>query len=385
MCTKYNNNEIAKELNTPYTMHTATLKMRLTSDDMKRIKEVMFEELDKKENVRKHFKKETKYKTDRKFLVTEKWGFNYVRIVKCKVKDVHYYWMEIKINPRAMLHNRNYPFVYVASREDIKASIEILNQFWKEIGLDWIDSRLFYIHRIDYCVNISVGDEDSSNIYMRLMRKGAYPYKSKRMKEYSETGKRYIDTINSFTVTSGSFEFSVYSKYKQLKSEKEKYSAEEIDQALGVIRIELRVYRNKVKREETKHDVQGIEELLDITSQVAQENIPRYLAETYGTGIFVTIQEARKRVDATNWKKKTKEKMKSILKLVSRLNLQDAKEEYEKEFPKYMKKFNEIGISPITIASNCAYKKMPNPLFYIENNTRNNEKQFPTINSGDIH
>lgn len=374
MCTRYDNNEIAAGLNTPYTMHTATLKMKLTYCDMEKIKEGMLEELDKKENVRKYFKEKSKNKKNHKFLVTEKWGFNYVKIVECKVSDMRHYWMEIKINPRAMLHNTNYPFVYVASREDIEASIEIINQFWNEIGLGWIDSGLFYIHRIDYCVNIHVGNEDESNVYMRLMRKGAYPYKSKRMKEYSETGKRYVDTINSFTVTSGSFEFSVYSKYKQLNSEKEKYSADEIERAIGIIRIELRVYRNKVKREEIKHGIQGIEELLNITSQIAQENIPRYLAKAYGTGIFVTIQEAKKRIDATNWKKKTKEEMENILKLVSRLNLQDAKEKYEEKFPKYMKKFNEIGISPITIASNCVYKKMPNPLYYIENNPRNSEK-----------
>lgn len=203
------------------------------------------------------------------------------------------------------------------------------------------------------------------------MRKGAYPYKSIRMKEYSETGKRYIDTINSFTVTSGSFEFSIYSKYKQLNREKEKYSADEIDRALGIIRIELRIYRSKVRREEIKHDAQGIEEFLNETNEIAKKNIPRYLSLSYGKGAFVTIQEAKRRIERTNWKRKKKGEMEKILKCVSRGNLQCVKNEYEEKFYEYMECFNSLGISPITVASNCVYKKMQNPLYYVENHCAN--------------
>lgn len=366
-------NEIAAELNAPYTMHTATLKMSLTYRSMELIKECMFEELDKNENVTKYFKKkESENKKSYNFLVTDKWGFNYVKIVNCRVRDYHHYWMEIKINPRAMMHSSEYPFVYVASKKDIEASIRRINQFWEEVGLSWVDSRMLYIHRIDYCVNIDVKNEDAAMAYMRLMRKGAYPYKAKRMMEYSETGKRYIETKNSFTVKPSSFEFSIYNKYKQLMDEGEKYPADEIERAKGIIRIELRVYRNKVKNEEAKHGVGGAEEFLKDISLLAKENIPRYLALAYGKGTFVTIQQAKKTIEATSWKKKTKETMKSMLKTVSRQNLQNVREEYGEKFHYYMKKFDQLGISPITVASNCAFIMMQNPLYYIENNSANN-------------
>lgn len=373
-------NEIAAGLNTSYTMHTATLKMHLTYREMKMIKGVLFNELDKEKpdnenNVKKYFEdKKLKYKTSYTFLVTEKWNFNYIKIVEYKNKqnDILGYWMEIKINPRAMLHHQEYAFVYVATKEDIEACIKIINSFWKEVGLDkWIDLKLLYIQRIDYCVNIFVGNEDMSNIYMRLMRKGAYPYKSKRMKEYSETAKRYIDTKNSFTVTSGSFEFSVYNKYKQLKEEGKKYSAEEIERAKGIIRIELRVSRNKVRREELKHGIKGVEELLKITNQVAQENIPRYVALAYGTGAFMRMKEAKAMIDNSNLKKKTKTEMKNILLCVSRRNLQDVKEEYGDKFSYYMNYFNSMRISPITLPSNSVEPGMPNLLYYINNHCAN--------------
>lgn len=76
--------------------------------------------------------------------------------------------------------------------------------------------------------------------------------------------------------------------------------------------------------------------------------------------------------EATGWKKKTKETMKNMLKTVSRQNLQNVREEYGEKFHYYMKKFDQLGISPITVASNCAFIMMQNPLYYIENNSANN-------------
>lgn len=370
----YGKNEIAAEMDTPYTMHTATLKMLLTYQDMRVMKETMLEELDGGINVKKYFKdKNSPCKTEYKFLVSERWGFNYIKFVKCETNGCKKYWVEVKINPRAMMHRSDHPFVYVADKRDIEGCIAVLDSFWKEVGLGWIDTSLFYIQRIDYCVNIDLGNEDAAGVYMRLLRKGAYPYSAKRMKEYSRTGKRYIDTKNSFTVTSRSFEFSLYSKYKQLKSEEEKYPADEIDRAKGIIRIELRINRCKVKNEAAKHDLQDVDTFLKETSQIAKNNIPRYLAQSYGKGRFVTIQEAKRKIAKTNWKKKTKDEMEDILRIVSRRDLEYVKEIYGDRFSYYMEHFDQIEISPITLTSNSVYEWMPRPLYYIEHHCANTE------------
>ena len=71
--------------------------------------------------------------------------------------------------------------------------------------------------------------------------------------ENSKTGKRKIPTKDSFTVYTKRFEFSIYDKYAQLSKEADKYSEEEMQEAEGMIRIELRVKRSKLRYDEKKN------------------------------------------------------------------------------------------------------------------------------------
>ena len=49
--------------------------------------------------------------------------------------------------------------------------------------------------------------------------------------------------------------------------------------------------------------------------------------------------------------------------------LQDAKERLGSyEFSKRMKKFEELGISPITLSKRSTHPEFENPTYYIENN-----------------
>ena len=52
-----------------------------------------------------------------------------------------------------------------------------------------------------------------------------------------------------------------------------------------------------------------------------------------------------------------------FLQEVSLKGLEGAKESYEKDFNKCMKRFNELGISPITIEKGSKVKEMENPLY----------------------
>ena len=60
-----------------------------------------------------------------------------------------------------------------------------------------------------------------------------------------------------------------------------------------------------------------------------------------------------------------------FLQEVSLKGLEGAKESYEKDFNKCMKRFNELGISPITIEKGSKVKEMENPLYYIEHRSKN--------------
>ena len=71
-------------------------------------------------------------------------------------------------------------------------------------------------------------------------------------------------------------------------------------------------------------------------------------------------------IENSKYKKKTKEKMTEILDKVSKSNLQEVKQSYGKSFSKHMKRFNDLGISPVTIEKRSRIKEFPGPLYFIE-------------------
>ena len=58
--------------------------------------------------------------------------------------------------------------------------------------------------------------------------------------------------------------------------------------------------------------------------------------------------------------------MTEIFDKVSKSNLQEVKQSYGKSFSKHMKRFNDLGISPVTIEKRSRIKEFPGPLYFIE-------------------
>ena len=359
---------IAEDNSKKYSIHTMTFRARLTKRDRDAIKEKLITLSKKKGMGYYEEKSEGKaiYKT-MNFNVASCFGFNTVSLLKIISKNGDtFYWMDIKINPWWMFHRDNHPFVYIASKKDLKSSYKRIAQFLEEAAINEISSEAFYIQRADYCVNIDLGSQDCVKEYMRLMKKGVYPYNAERKEEYSKSGKRKVPTKDSFTVGSNSFEFSIYDKYRQLCKESDKYAGSEIQEAEGMIRIELRVKRSKIKYDGKKGRYNNILEFLSHAGDIAEDNIPRYIKKAYGSGKFVKLKEAKQIVADCGYKNKTKETMKEILDHVSKGNLQGVKQSYGKDFSKHMKRFNDLGISPVTIEKRSRIKEFPGPLYFIE-------------------
>ena len=353
-----------------YSIHTITMRARMTEKSARSVTEKLTSYDNKVKQgyypyeSTKHNFSCIKYKFARQF------GFNSVSISKIEKGGMCRWWLDIKINPRRMFHENNHPFVYIANPDEVIQAYQEIGYFLNIIGIDEITQDSFYIQRIDFCVNIDLGSREAANTYMRLMKKGAYPYNGSRKMEYSVSGHRYIPTINSFTVSSTGFEFSIYDKQKQL-SEKEKYSLQEIREAEGIIRIELRATRRKVLREEKINQCENAMDLLLLIPQISEHNLTRYLQLTYGTGKFVQFGSAKRIIQESRYKAKSKKEMLAILKITSKNDLQVAKLFYGEQFGKYMAKFNKLGISPISIGKYSKYLEMANPVELIQNCSKN--------------
>lgn len=353
-----------------YSIHTINFRVFLTEKDKVAIEERLTA-LSKQYHARCLKKERTRYHGVR-YLVAQKFGFNYVSVVKCSSEDVFSrLWMDIKVNPRWMFHRNSHPFAYIASPDEVFRAYERIQEFLDAARIVEIDYEMFLIQRIDYCVNIDMGDRALVKTYMRLMKKGAYPYKMKRKMEYSESGHRQIPTKDSFTIFSKTMEFAVYDKCVQLEKEKEKYEEADIKTAEGMIRIELRVKRSKIRYDARTNGCEDTRSQLKMVSKIASKNIPRYIKSAYGTGKFVKYGKAKRLIQESEYAKKTKKMLLDFLQEVSSKGLEGAKEKYEKDFNKCMKRFNELEISPITIEKGSKVKEMENPLYYIENKSKN--------------
>lgn len=356
---------------TTYSIHTMNFRVQLTKRDKVAIEEKLAA-LSKQYCVRYFPKKEAKGYQSTTYLVAQAFGLNYVSIVTRNSKDGFCrLWMDVKVNPRWMFHENNHPFVYIASPDEVLNAYEHIQEFLDAAKIVEIDYKMFLIQRMDYCVNIDMGDRALVKSYMRLMKKGSYPCKMKRKMEYSESGHRQIPTKDSFTVFSKTIEFAVYDKCAQLEKEKEKYEEEEIKTAEGMIRIELRVKRSKIRYDAKTNGCENSKAQLKMASEIARKNIPRYIKSAYGTGKFVKYEKARRLIQKSGYIKKTKEMLLDLLKEVSLNDLEEAKGKYEKDFNRCMKRFNELGISPITIEKGSKVKEMENPLYYIEHKNKN--------------
>ncbi len=357
-----------------YSLHTITMRIRLQEgvhDPIRKALDKLCCEKFPQRVTKPEYKNTCMYYFD----IARHFGFNEVKVVKSITKKATYpkYWLDIKINPWRLFHSENYPFIYIATQNDLIRSYQLIETMLKELNLDKNLINNFYLKRVDFCTNISLGSCEAVDEYMKLLHRGAYPYSFKRLQEYSLTQKRMIPTKNSFTVGSKETQFTLYNKYKQLSEEKYKYDPDEIVQAEGMVRIELRIDRSAIKRRENKYSLSGALEFLKLASEMASSDFPRYLKMIYGTGKFVTYKAAKDMIENSSYKATTKDLLLHVLSIIKKDGtIQILKEKLEKkDYTKCMHLFNELGISPITIGKRASVKEFENPVFYIENQNCN--------------
>lgn len=353
-----------------YSLHTITLRIKLQEgfNDLIRIS---LDELCKEQYPQRKYKIENNNLCKYYFDLARLYGFNSIKLVEVHTKNLlrPKYYLDIKINPWRLFHSDTYPFIYIATMDDLIKSYQLVQTLLQDLKLPETLIKRFYLKRVDFCTNISLGSTDAVDEYMKILHYGTYPYSFNRLLEYSPTQKRWIPTKNSFTVGSKEIQFSLYNKYKQLKAEHNKYNFNEIEAAKGKIRIELRIDRSAIKRKENKYKIADSLEFIQLAADMASIDFPRYLKMIYGSGKFVTYKEAKKIIDNTNHRQQTKDLLLQTLSAVKEnRSLQLIKEELgTTDYSKCIRLFNNIGISPITIDKRATIKEFEHPIYYINN------------------
>ena len=364
----------AAEERSKYSMHTVMFAARLTRREAKTIREKLSAHCEARGL--QYYEKKDEWTDASEMVFPGFWayGLNLVKIKAIPKENGRIYYLRIKANPRLMFHKEDHPFVYIADAEDVRKSLNRIQDFLDIANINDISKECFYIQRIDYCANIRLRSREEVEEYMRLVRKGLCPHPTLRKQEYSRTQGRWIPTRNSFTIYCGSYEFSVYDKQGQMMGEKDRYKDEDVAEAEGIVRVELRINRNKVRYEERKADCESEAEFLMDTAKISERLLERHLRACFGTGCFVKASKAEEIIWNSSYKDKTKELMCKIVRETAKGGLEKASllhEKKHKDFYDMMNRFNSLGISPITIRQRSEIECLEHPIEYIKNRNAN--------------
>lgn len=288
------------------------------------------------------------------------------------------YYINFTINPRILTGEYTKLYTRIIEKANLKKlPITVSSVLTKlcNISENILNDGKF--RRIDYCCNLWFYDQETAEIYLYLLKQAKIPHRFKVKKYYNQKQKRSTPETFAITISCKSYELSIYLKYPQLQIKNAQGyldDPQELNNALGQLRIELREQRTKLLSDKKKcHCTES--ELLDGTNTRPRETLCKLLKQMYGAGDFLLYSDAREQIANSRYSKGVKRKMLNVLCAVKkRHGLDSQKNHLDPDILSgAMPYFNELDISPITLsekkAKYCSEEVFPNPLKYIQGET----------------
>ena len=325
-------------------------------------------------------------------------NYSSIGLNKIEFKTIHLghdfdkYYISFLINPLLLQCSPNTLYNEIISITKLKEIPQNLTTILYELSCDLInilqDGK---ISRADYCGNLWFSDEiirKSHNIYlpiasqqlaelyMKLLKKGNIPSRFKQPQTLMVNQQIQPNTDNEFTIRCNSYTLSIYLKHSQIIEHNERtgkniYNASALRDSYGQLRVELRVARNRLYYDKKKLHCNELDLISGENTRIFP-TLKNLLNRLYGTGDFFTYDEAKQRIK--NLKSgKVQENMLYFLQLVKHCKTLTYEKLHTYDsaltpdfFKRYMKYFNDINISPITLPNRSPIPYFPNPLKYLE-------------------
>lgn len=224
----------------------------------------------------------------------------------------------------------------------------------------------WYVHRIDYCVNIR-----TTNVaeYINLLQKSTIPHYYRldydQNRNYTQKkGSLYL--VSTAKKKNRSTTINIYDKFDQLQKEHESgvehVSAEVVEQARNILRIEVQCHKSKTDRIAKKYKFENGKKLLEfwkmnVCFDVLEESINRITKNA----TFQRRSVALQMIDNLKCTKNKKERLQQLLKdiAVQNQSISKVKERYLREkimtaetFDSYLRYLEINNINAVTISDN---------------------------------
>ena len=264
-------------------------------------------------------------------------------------KGCTFYYINYIVNPVRVITCGDYIDVW-----DPDAYEDLIKQFNRKLTeacevLPFFDRCDF--HRIDFCMNVRLEDQDAVRSYIRLCQRANVPGRMKLCTVYDSVGHRQAPRNNEAAMANDAFEISIYDKHAQMEEQDYDYPDGQKEHAKGVVRIELRLKKKKIREYIKKYKINTNEDFFGNTDKIANDLAKKYLHKIAGEGRMYPLRDAKERIGKSALKKKQKQQLIGFLETVSKKrSVPDAVSEYgDKKSKKLLAQLDElkIGYMPI--------------------------------------
>ena len=297
-------------------------------------------------------------------------------LLHCDYRNGAYksYIINVTINPKILSCTIDY--ITAATLYDMNIAIINFNYQTKQISPILKTFDCYELKRIDYCVNLDVGELAPGcrpEQIMNLIRRGNIPSSYEEWTKYDSTSHRTKSKPGSFYLINNSVNINCYSKYMQLQE----HSCENrnngyppvpqstLDAAQNIIRFEIQCKYHKTYALSHKTEKVEINELLSPFNCV--KVVSNYYKRIISSGDWYTLQEAIHIVEEQHFNSQKEKRLVNALQIVNQCrSLAKAKascQGYELAvFKRTLNELSSLNINPVTIPKEWGIKHIPNLL-----------------------
>lgn len=271
-------------------------------------------------------------------------GFTEIILSKFKVSEQYkhdYMQVTIQLNPTKLLGRDK---VALTKEQDLEEVEKLFNDVIETIHLDLNTFMYWTLNRIDYAINIKTSYVKE---YIELFQRGDIPYHFQM--QYDKSAKTRKQRKGSCYLISKSTIINFYDKFKERLDN----TGKEVEAAKDILRLEVQCLKSKTNAIKYKHSFEMKYLGYYLNEKLSLDIIRYYYDKTIGKGDYYKLDKAIEKVNSSNNKPRTKEKLIIVLKEVnSNRSIWKARQctSFSVErFNHYLKLIRQLNINPVTM------------------------------------
>ena len=345
-----------------FSIHTFELSMRMTKPVWKECKRRLYDEQTKGENWIYQDKQSGHYICTKYAEAGIRIRLEHNQMGLDVGQDGSTYFLRMIINPRKLIYpNSSYLGILPPDEDSIELLEKAFETLFRHTPFE-NQMRRYYLTRVDLCTNIRCDKQKVFRELVRLLRKTATPKKYER-KFYQHKDKKKANKYNKhyIRIACDSQELVIYDKTYQIDKNGLAVDYEKLNS--GVLRIEVHYVRSKLKKIEKELGTDDPLDVLELLMRQSKKHILQLVEKCYPDVGYLSYEQAQQRIEQSQYKPETKERMKILLDQMRYKQTVDAaftwmgKNGFRTDG--LMKKFEKLGINPIPLRQGYAASRMP--------------------------